>query len=163
MLLFFSCSISFLVVVIVVIFDIDAVFVTGVVTSSCCRFKLLSLINKSWSSSSSYCRILFYCVIASFYNTKDKTAQVVVNNYWHYTVSDTDIFTCPDRSTMLISLTISAYLHYISNKQQSKMKQISEEKSQKDRILTGSKTIWMFTSWHKTLVPTLCSLLNMSV
>ena len=39
----------------------------------------------------------------------------------------------------------------------------TEEKSQKDRILTASKTIWMFTSWHKTLVPTLCLLLNMIV
>ena len=25
-----------------------------------------------------------------------------------------------------------------------------EEKSQKDRILTASKIIWMLTSWHKT-------------
>ena len=32
-----------------------------------------------------------------------------------------------------------------------------EEKSQKDRILTASKTIWMLTSWHKTLVPALGS------
>ena len=32
-----------------------------------------------------------------------------------------------------------------------------EEKSQKDRILTASKTIWMLTSWHKSLVPALGS------
>ena len=38
-----------------------------------------------------------------------------------------------------------------------------EEKSQKDRILTASKTIWMLTSWHKTLVPALGSYLNMDV
>ena len=31
----------------------------------------------------------------------------------------------------------------------------NEEKSQKDRVLTASKTIWMLTSWHKTLVPAL--------
>ena len=34
---------------------------------------------------------------------------------------------------------------------------IMEEKSQKERILTASKTIWMLTSWHKTLVPALGS------
>ena len=33
----------------------------------------------------------------------------------------------------------------------------AEEKSQKDRISTTSKTIWMLTSWHKTLVPALVS------
>ena len=34
----------------------------------------------------------------------------------------------------------------------------NEEKSQKDRVLTASKTtIWMLTSWHKTLVPVLGS------
>ena len=32
-----------------------------------------------------------------------------------------------------------------------------EEKSQKDRVLTASKTMWMLTSWHKTLVPALGS------
>ena len=32
-----------------------------------------------------------------------------------------------------------------------------EEKSQKDRVLTSSKTMWMLTSWHKTLVPALGS------
>ena len=36
---------------------------------------------------------------------------------------------------------------------------IDEEKSQKDRILTASKTIWMLTSWHKILVPALGSYL----
>ena len=39
----------------------------------------------------------------------------------------------------------------------------TEEKSQKDRILTASKTIWMLTSWHKTLVPALGSELIMDV
>ena len=33
----------------------------------------------------------------------------------------------------------------------------TEEKSQKDRVLTASKTMWMLTSWHKTLVPALGS------
>ena len=37
------------------------------------------------------------------------------------------------------------------------------EKSQKDRILTASKTIWMLTSWHKTLIPALGSELIMDV
>ena len=32
-----------------------------------------------------------------------------------------------------------------------------EENSQKDRILIASKTIWMLTLWHKTLVPALGS------
>ena len=38
-----------------------------------------------------------------------------------------------------------------------------EEKSQKDRILTASKTMWMLTSWHMTLVPALGSELIMDV
>ena len=36
-------------------------------------------------------------------------------------------------------------------------KEKDEEKSQKERILTASKTIWMLTSWHKTLVSALGS------
>ena len=33
----------------------------------------------------------------------------------------------------------------------------TKEMSHKDRVLTASKTIWMLTSWHKTLVPALGS------
>ena len=38
----------------------------------------------------------------------------------------------------------------------------TQEKSQKDRILTASKTIWMLMSWHKTLVPAFGSQLIMT-
>ena len=48
-------------------------------------------------------------------------------------------------------------------KEQRRLRSNAEDKSQKDRVLTASKTLWMLTSWHKILVPALGSWLNMDV
>ena len=51
-------------------------------------------------------------------------------------------------SALIIKMFIAA--HFLI--EISKYDGASEEKSQKDRILTARKTIWMLMSWPKTLV-----------